>query len=46
MTALSYVVNLVVVFGVGNLGWFGLPSNAVLSQKYPTIITPSGWAFS
>lgn len=42
----GYVVNAVVVFGVGSLGWFDRPSNGELSDKYQTIITPSGYAFS
>jgi translocator protein len=43
---IGYVANAVVVFGVGSLGWFDRPSNGELSDKYQTIITPSGYAFS
>jgi hypothetical protein len=42
----GYVANAVVVFGVGSLGWFDRPSNGELSDKYQTIITPAGSAFS
>jgi hypothetical protein len=28
------------------MGLFGLPDNAVLSEKYQTLVTPIGWAFS
>lgn len=42
----GYILNAVFVFGVGNLGWFGLPDNGELSEKYQTIITPDSRAFS
>jgi benzodiazapine receptor len=42
----GYIFNAVFVFGVGNLGWFGLPDNSELSEKYQTIITPKGTAFA
>lgn len=42
----TYVVNLAVTYGLGNLNWFGLPDNAAISHKYQTIITPAEWAFA
>jgi hypothetical protein len=33
-------------YGVGVNGLFGLPDNTVLSEKYQTLVTPIGWAFS
>jgi len=38
--AVTIVVN--VLAATGKLG----PTNAEISEKYPTVITPSGWAFS
>jgi translocator protein len=43
---IGFIINAVVVFGVGSLGWFDRPSNGELSDKYQTIITPAGYAFS
>lgn len=40
----AFVVNVVITY-VGNTGVFG-GSNAEISEKYQTIITPAGWAFS
>jgi hypothetical protein len=42
----AYIANLVTTYGVGTLGWFGAATNAELSGKYQTLITPVGWAFS
>jgi translocator protein len=42
----GYIINVVVTFGVGMFGWFDRPDNAELSEKYQTIATPSGAAFS
>jgi hypothetical protein len=33
-------------YGIGAAGWWNLPTNADLSAKYQSIITPAGWAFS
>lgn len=41
----GYIFNIVFVFGVGTIGWFGLPTNSELSEKYQTIITPKSAAF-
>jgi hypothetical protein len=43
---LSYVVNVAVTYGVGVAGLFGLQSNEVISAKYPTLLTPDGYAFA
>lgn len=40
---ISYVANAAVVFGSTALG---LPDNATLSEKYQTLVTPSGYAFA
>jgi hypothetical protein len=42
----AYVLNVAVTFGVGAAGYLGTPSNAELSLKYQTLVTPVGWAFS
>jgi len=44
VNAAAFVLNVVVTYG-SQLDWFG-PSNTVLSDKYQTLITPAGWAFS
>jgi benzodiazapine receptor len=41
-----YVLNIVVTYGVGNLGWLGTPTNGELSDKYQTLVTPNSSAFS
>lgn len=43
---LAYTLNTVVTYGIGALGWWDLPSNAQLSAKYQSIVTPAGWAFA
>ncbi len=42
----GYIINVLFTFGIGTFGWFGLPNNTELSEKYQTIITPKGTAFS
>jgi len=44
--AVSYVINVLITFGVGTLGWFGAQTNTELSAKYITLVTPKGTAFS
>ena len=39
-----YVLNVVVTY-LSMTGIFG-PTNSDLSQKYQTLVTPAGWAFS
>jgi translocator protein len=45
---LALIANVIVIYGVGVLGdlLFDLPTNAELSDKYATLITPIGWTFS
>lgn len=43
---LGYVLNVIIVFGFGSLGWGDRPTNGELSDKYQTILTPKSWAFS
>lgn len=43
----AYGLNVVVTYLVGATGLFGtLPTNAELSAKYQTLVTPAAWAFS
>ena len=42
----AFTVNTAVTYGIGTMGWFSLPTNAELSEKYQTLLTPIGWAFS
>lgn len=41
---LAYVVNFVLVYGVGTGGWIG-KTNGELSDKYQTLVTPNSSAF-
>lgn len=43
---IAFIANLVITYGVGTMGLFGAATNADLSEKYQTLITPVGWAFS
>jgi hypothetical protein len=40
----AYILNVAVTYGVGVSGLF--PTNAELSDKYQTLVTPAGYAFS
>eukprot|EP00518_Triparma_eleuthera_P001145 CAMPEP_0182455556 /NCGR_PEP_ID=MMETSP1319-20130603/1687_1 /TAXON_ID=172717 /ORGANISM="Bolidomonas pacifica, Strain RCC208" /LENGTH=300 /DNA_ID=CAMNT_0024653647 /DNA_START=21 /DNA_END=923 /DNA_ORIENTATION=+ len=42
----AFVINVLFTYGIGVMGLFGLPDNTVLSEKYQTLVTPIGWAFS
>lgn len=42
----AYGLNTLITYGVGAAGWLDLPSNAVLSAKYQSLVTPAGWAFA
>ena len=42
----AFTINAAVTYGIGVMGWFKLPTNAELSEKYQTLLTPIGWAFS
>lgn len=46
LNLLAYIVNVVVTYGIGVAGFFGLPTNGELSAKYQTLVTPIGWAFA
>ena len=37
---LGFVLNLVITYGVGTLGWFGTATNAQLSEKYQVRLYP------
>lgn len=41
-----YILNFVITYGVGTKGWLGNGSNAELSEKYQTLVTPKASAFS
>ncbi|CAJ1941285.1 unnamed protein product [Cylindrotheca closterium] len=41
-----YVINIIITYGIGNAGWANTPDNGELSEKYQTLITPNGSAFS
>ncbi|KAL3811464.1 hypothetical protein ACHAXA_004761 [Cyclostephanos tholiformis] len=43
---IAYILNITLVYGVGNAGWLGTPDNGELSRKYQTIVTPASTAFS
>eukprot|EP00519_Triparma_laevis_P007148 CAMPEP_0182499328 /NCGR_PEP_ID=MMETSP1321-20130603/7515_1 /TAXON_ID=91990 /ORGANISM="Bolidomonas sp., Strain RCC1657" /LENGTH=301 /DNA_ID=CAMNT_0024703507 /DNA_START=45 /DNA_END=950 /DNA_ORIENTATION=+ len=42
----AYGLNVLFTYGIGVAGLFNLPDNTVLSEKYQTLVTPIGWAFS
>eukprot|EP00581_Thalassiosira_minuscula_P019015 CAMPEP_0183726066 /NCGR_PEP_ID=MMETSP0737-20130205/22249_1 /TAXON_ID=385413 /ORGANISM="Thalassiosira miniscula, Strain CCMP1093" /LENGTH=310 /DNA_ID=CAMNT_0025957279 /DNA_START=239 /DNA_END=1171 /DNA_ORIENTATION=- len=42
----AYILNILLVYGVGNAGWAGTPDNGELSRKYQTLVTPSSRAFT
>merc|ERR1712157_249501 len=46
LNVIFYISNILITFGVGQFGWFGAYSNSELSDKYQTIVTPAGTAFS
>ena len=46
LNGIAYAINVIVTFGVGVGGIGGFPTNEELSEKYQTLITPAGWAFS
>lgn len=41
-----YVINIIITYGIGNAGWLNTPDNGELSEKYQTLVTPNGSAFS
>lgn len=42
----AYIINVAITFGIGVGGLFNRPTNAELSSKYQTLVTPVGFAFS
>jgi len=44
LNLIGYIIN--VFFTFLSVPVFGIPDNGELSEKYQTILTPSGWAFS
>ena len=40
------VLNITLVYGIGNAGWIGTPDNGELSRKYQTLVTPASTAFA
>jgi translocator protein len=46
LNVLAYIANAVVTYGIGVAGLGGTPTNAELSQKYQTLVTPIGAVFS
>lgn len=43
---IAYFMNFAVTYGIGVLGGWNLPTNAEISEKYQTILTPAGFAFA
>mmetsp|Transcript_41192 Transcript_41192/g.80612 ORF Transcript_41192/g.80612 Transcript_41192/m.80612 type:complete len:299 (-) Transcript_41192:263-1159(-) len=46
LNVIFYILNIIITYGIGVAGWFGAGSNADLSAKYQTIVTPKSTAFS
>jgi hypothetical protein len=46
LNLIVYVINVAVTYLIGVAGILGQPTNADLSLKYQTLVTPIGWAFS
>lgn len=45
LNVLSFILNIVITYGVGTAGWGGAQSNGEISDKYQTIISPNSKAF-
>lgn len=45
LNLVAYILNITLVYGIGNAGWLGTPDNGELSRKYQTLVTPSSSAF-
>ncbi|KAL3935035.1 MAG: hypothetical protein SGBAC_009371 [Bacillariaceae sp.] len=43
---ICFIANVSIVFIIGSTNISDIPTNAEISAKYPTLITPSGYAFS
>lgn len=46
LNLVAYILNIALVYGVGNAGWLGTPDNGELSRKYQTLVTPNSSAFT
>lgn len=46
LNVVAYVLNVILVYGVGTAGWLGTPTNQELSSKYQTLVTPRSSAFA
>ena len=46
INVMAFMINAVVTYGIGTMGWFQLPTNAELSAEYQTLLTPAGYAFA
>ncbi|KAL7535377.1 hypothetical protein ACHAXR_006457 [Thalassiosira sp. AJA248-18] len=46
LNLIAYILNITLVYGVGNAGWLGTPDNGELSRKYQTLVTPNSSAFT
>lgn len=45
LNLLSFAANITVTYGIGYSGWLHTPTNAELSEKYQTLLTPNNKAF-
>ena len=46
MNVIAYVANVLVTYGIGAIGFGGFSTNAELSEKYQTLVTPAGYTFA
>jgi len=46
LNVIAYILNITLVYGLGNAGWLGTPNNGELSRKYQTLVTPNSSAFT
>ena len=46
LNLVAYILNVTLVYSIGNAGWLGTPTNGELSDKYQTLVTPSSSAFT
>lgn len=46
LNLVAFILNITLVYGLGNAGWLGTPDNGELSDKYQTLITPKSSAFT
>mmetsp|Transcript_10882 Transcript_10882/g.17218 ORF Transcript_10882/g.17218 Transcript_10882/m.17218 type:complete len:315 (-) Transcript_10882:328-1272(-) len=46
LNLIAFALNITLVYGIGNGGWVGTPTNGELSDKYQTLVTPKSTAFT